>query len=380
MRFHLAAKLKHPFNLTCGNSPTWQNDKHLVDPLHATSNANAADYRNIAYGLLTMGSVARTIPARLGVRTTTEDQDMRVSRSILSIPASNPRMIEKGLASSADIAFLDLEDAVAPNMKAEARKQAIDTLNDADWLGKPRAVRINPVGSAFFARDLIDLVEQAGRKLDLVILPKVDRPADLLTATRLLDGLEPGLDRALPIGIEAQIESAIGLARCEETAISSPRLESLVFGPGDFAASLRMPGRAIGVRDEWDRDYAADRLHYPLMRILVAARSAGIRAIDGPYSDFRDAEGLKASARRSKALGFDGKWCIHPSQIETVNAVFSPDDEEIAAAQALVEAYEASMTAGSGAAIHEGVMIDAASVRMARAVLGIAERVQSGAS
>ena len=303
---------------------------------------------------------------------------MRISRSILSIPASNARMIEKGLASSADIAFLDLEDAVAPNMKAEARKQAIEALIHADWMGKPRAVRINPVGSPFFARDVIELVEQAGNTLDLIILPKVDRPADLLTAARLLDGLELGLDRASTIGIEAQIESAMGLARCEETVFASPRLESLVFGPGDFAASLGMPGRAIGVRDEWDRDYASDRLHYPLMRILVAARSAGIRAVDGPYSDFRDAEGLKASARRSKSLGFDGKWCIHPAQIETVNAVFSPDEAEIAAARALVAAYEASMDAGSGAAIHEGVMIDAASVRMAQAVLGIAERVLSG--
>jgi len=305
---------------------------------------------------------------------------MRISRSILSIPASNPRMIEKGLASDADIAFLDLEDAVAPTMKSNARKQAIEALNQADWRGKPRAVRINPVGSPFFARDMVEIVEQAGNMLDLIILPKVDGPADLLTAARLLDGLEPGLNRVSPIGIEAQIESAMGLIRCEETARSSPRLESLVFGPGDFAASLGMPVRAIGVRDEWDRDYAADRLHYPLMRMLVSARSAGIRAIDGPYSDFRDLEGLKASARRSKALGFDGKWCIHPTQIETVNAVFSPDEAEIAAARALVTAYEASLSAGSGAVTHDGVMIDAASVLMARAVLGIAERVQSGAS
>ena len=197
---------------------------------------------------------------------------MRISRSILSIPASNPRMIEKGLASDADIAFLDLEDAVAPNMKTEARAQAIETVNHANWHGKPRVVRINPVGSAYFARDLVEVVEQAGDQLDLIILPKVDGPADLLTAARLLDGLEPAHNRVSPIGIEAQVESAKGLVRCEETAISSLRLEALVFGPGDFAASLGMPGRAIGVRDEWDRDYASDRLHYPLMRILVAAR------------------------------------------------------------------------------------------------------------
>ena len=277
---------------------------------------------------------------------------MRASRSILSVPASNTRMIEKGLASAADIAFLDLEDAVAPNMKAAARTQAIDAINHGDWHGKPRAVRVNQVGSAWFARDLIDLLEQAGAKLDLIILPKVDRAADALVASRLLDGLDAGLGRVLPISIDAQIESAAGLVHCEEIAVASPRIASLVFGPGDFAASMRMPGRAIGMRGAWDEAYGADRLHYPLFRMLAAARAAGVRAIDGPYADFKDADGLRASAMRSRALGYDGKWCIHPGQIEIVNHVFTPDEAEIAVARAILDAYAASTEQGSGAAIH----------------------------
>jgi citrate lyase subunit beta/citryl-CoA lyase len=304
---------------------------------------------------------------------------MRASRSILSVPASNPRMIEKGLASSADIAFLDLEDAVAPNMKAMARTEAIDAISHGDWQGKPRAVRVNQVGSPYFARDIVELVEHAGSMLDLVILPKVDRPADALAASRLLDGLEAGLGRAIPVAIDAQIESASGLSHCDEIAVASTRISSLVFGPGDFAASMRMPGRAIGMRGAWDDAYGADRFHYPLFRMLVAARAAGIRAIDGPYADFKDDAGLRASAMRSRALGFDGKWCIHPAQIDIVNEVFTPDEEEIAAARAILDAYARSAEQGSGAAVHEGVMIDAASVRMARSVIDTAERLPSDA-
>lgn len=304
---------------------------------------------------------------------------MRASRSILSVPASNPRMIEKGLASDADIAFLDLEDAVAPNMKAAARTQAIDAINHGDWHGKPRTVRVNQVGGPYFARDLIEIVEQAGANLDTIILPKVDRAADALAASRLLDGLEAGIGRPIPIAIDAQIESAAGLVHCDAIAAAAPRISALVFGPGDFAASMGMPGRAIGMRGAWDDAYGADRLHYPLFRMLTAARAAGIRAIDGPYADFKDAEGLRASALRSRALGFDGKWCIHPDQIEIVNSVFTPDDDEVAAARAILGAYARLTEQGSGAAIHEGVMIDAASVRMAQSVIEIADRLPSDA-
>jgi citrate lyase subunit beta/citryl-CoA lyase len=295
----------------------------------------------------------------------------RGSRSVLSVPAINPRMVERGLASAADMIFLDLEDSTAPNQKAEARAAAIAAITGADWGKKPRAVRINAVGTPWFARDLIDLVEQAGHRLDLLVMPKVDSPADLLAIDRLLTSLETSTSMPATIGIEAQIESAAGLAACDAIAVSSPRLEALVYGPGDLAASLRLPGRAIGIRDAWDDRYGGDRLHYPLMRILVAARANGLRAIDGPYADFRDPDGLRRSAERTRALGYDGKWCIHPAQIEIVNEVFTPADDEIAAARELIEAYEEAIAGGNGAVVHQGVMIDAASVRMARATVAM---------
>jgi citrate lyase subunit beta/citryl-CoA lyase len=295
----------------------------------------------------------------------------RVSRSVLSVPAINPRMIERGLASPADMVFLDLEDSTAQNQKAEARTAAIAAITAGDWGSKPRAVRVNAVGTPWFARDLVDLVEQAGQQLDLLVVPKADSAADIMAIDRLLASLEASGSIPSTIGIEAQIESAAGLAACDAIAASSMRLEALVYGPGDLAASLRLPGRAIGMRDAWDELYGGDRLHYPLMRILVAARAGRLRAIDGPYADFRDPQGLRQSAERTRALGYDGKWCIHPSQIEIVNEIFTPDDNEIAAARALIAAYKEATAAGSGAIVHQGVMIDAASVRMAKATLAM---------
>lgn len=304
---------------------------------------------------------------------------MRPARSILSVPGNNPRMIEKGLASAADIAFIDLEDAVAPDAKTDGRARAIEAVAHADWQGKPRAVRINAVGTPWFARDVIDLLEQAGDRLDLIVLPKVDSLADLAAADRLLAGLEAAIGRASPVMIDAQIESAGGLAACSVIAAGSRRLESLVYGPGDLAASLRMPGLGIGMRGEWDDGYGSDRHHFTLMTILVAARANRLRAIDGPYADFRDPAGLRASALRSRALGFDGKWCIHPGQIETVNEVFSPTAEEITHARSIMEAYWEATTRGEGALVHQGVMIDTASLRMAEATLSLARRGVSAA-
>lgn len=296
----------------------------------------------------------------------------RSSRSVLSVPAINPRMVERGLASNADMIFLDLEDSTAPNQKADARAAAVAAVDGADWAGKPRAVRINSAGTPWFARDIVDLVERAGHRLDLMVVPKVDSAADIAAVDRLLTSLERSIAVPPKIRLEAQIESAAALVACESIAAASPRLEALVHGPGDLAASLRLPGRAIGIRDAWDARYGGDRLHYPLMRILTAARSGGLRAIDGPYADFRDLDGLRRSAEQTRALGFDGKWCIHPTQIDVVNEVFTPDDEEIEAARAIIEAYEEATASGSGAVVHQGVMIDAASVRMAETILTMA--------
>jgi citrate lyase subunit beta/citryl-CoA lyase len=302
---------------------------------------------------------------------------VRPARSILSVPATNPRMIEKGLGSGADIAFLDLEDAVAPDAKPAGRALAVNTVANADWQGKPRAIRINAVGTPWFARDLIDLIEQTGDRLDLIVLPKVDSLADLVAVDRLLASLETSVGRSQPVRIEAQIESAGGLAACAAIAGGSARLESLVYGPGDLAASLRMPGLGIGMRGEWDDAYGADRHHFTLMTILVAARANGLRAVDGPYADFRDADGLRISARRSRALGYDGKWCIHPGQIEIVNEVFSPTAEEITHARSIIDAYREATTRGEAALVHQGVMIDTASLRMAEATLELANRANT---
>lgn len=295
---------------------------------------------------------------------------LRAFRSVLSVPGGNPRMIEKGIASNADMAFLDLEDAVTPAAKQDARALVIDAINQGDWGSKPRAVRINAIGTPWFARDLIDLLEHAGERLDVLVVPKIDSVADLHALDRLLLGLEPSSKRTTPIQVEAQIETAAGLAAASAIGGASPRVTALVYGPGDLAASLRMPGLGIGIRSDWDDAYGGERAHFIMSSILVAARANGLRAVDGPYADFRDDVGLRTSALRSRALGFDGKWCIHPAQIETVNAVFSPTAEEIATARAIISAWEAS---ADGALVHDGVMIDAANVRMAQATLQLSE-------
>jgi len=293
----------------------------------------------------------------------------RRERSVLATPGSNPRMIDKALASDADLVMLDLEDAVAPEQKAAARAEVARALRDADWRGRPRLVRVNPLGSPWFHRDLIDLVEHAGDRIDLLMLPKVERPADINAVAALLTGIEAARGIARPIGLEAQIETAAGLLAAPGVAAAGPRLEALVFGPGDYAASVRMPLTAIGAPDEWDARYPGHRFGYAMHQIVVAARAAGLRAIDGPYADVRDPDGLRRAALVARALGFDGKWCIHPSQIAIVNEVFSPAADEVVWARRVLEAAEAARREGRGAVALDGRMIDAASIRMAEATL-----------
>ncbi len=298
---------------------------------------------------------------------------MRVSRSVLAVPASNPKMAGTALASAADAVFLDLEDAVAPGEKVEARRKVIHALKELDWQGRSRLYRVNALDTPYFYRDLIEVVEEAGDLLDGVLIPKTRRPGDLHVAATLLlqlelaTGLEPG-----KIKLEAQIESAEGLANIDGIAGATERLEALHFGPGDFAASLRMPYRSIGTMDEWDEAYPGHRFHYAMHRIVVAARANDLRAIDGPVADYRDEEGLRKSCLRARSLGFDGKWCIHPSQVETVNKVFSPTERELEWAKRVVSAYEEATAAGSGSISMDGQMVDAASIKMARNTLDLA--------
>ena len=290
----------------------------------------------------------------------------RARRSCLAVPGSSPRFLAKAPGLAADEVFLDLEDAVAPDAKEEARRNVVDALRSGDWTGKVRAVRINAVTTRWAYRDVIQVAEQAGPHLDVIVLPKVSGPPDVTWLDLLLSQVEQEMGYpAGQIGIEAQIEDARGLAAVDAIAAASPRLEALVFGPADFMASVGMRSLEIGSQPP---GYAgADAFHYPLMRMLVAARAHGLQAIDGPYAAIHDTDGLARAATSVAALGFDGKWVLHPGQIETVNAAFSPGQGEYDQAELILEAYQHYTTAEKrGAAMLNGEMIDAASRKLAQ--------------
>ena len=300
---------------------------------------------------------------------------MRTARSLLAVPATRRKMVEKALASEADAVFLDLEDAVAPDSKAAARRHIISAIEELDWRARPTLFRANALDTPYFYRDLIGVVEGAGNSLGAVMIPKVSRPEDLHVVSTLLSGMELATDlKKGKIKIEAQIESAEGLVNAGEISRATDRLTALHFGPGDFAASINMPLTSIGVMDEWDEEYPGHRFHYAMQRIVVAARAAGLRVLDGPVADYGDEEGLRRSCLIARSLGFDGKWCIHPAQIEIVNEVFSPTEKEVEWAKKVVAAYDDANAAGSGSVSLNGQMVDAASIKMARNTLGKAPK------
>jgi citrate lyase beta subunit len=292
---------------------------------------------------------------------------MKAARSLLAVPATRRKMVEKALASDADAVFLDLEDAVAPEGKAAARGDVVSALKELDWHGRPGLYRANALDTSYFYRDLIEVVEEAGDSLDAIMVPKVNRPEDLHAVSMLLSQLE--LEKG-KIKLEAQIESAEGLTNVDSIASATSRLEALHFGPGDFAASVSMPQTSIGVMDEWDDVYPGHRFHYAMQRIVVAARAAGVRVLEGPVADYSDEEGLRRSCMIARSLGFDGKWCIHPAQIAVVNETFSPTDREVEWAKKVVAAYEEANATGSGSVSVDGHMVDAASIKLARNTLG----------
>jgi citrate lyase beta subunit len=298
---------------------------------------------------------------------------MKAARSLLAVPATRRKMVEKALASEADAVFLDLEDAVAPDSKAAARKDIVRSVKELDWQGCPTLFRANALDTPYFYRDLIEVVEEAGNSLDAVIVPKVNRSEDLYAVSTLLSGMELAMDlEPGKIKLEAQIESAEGLTNANTIALSTPRLEALHFGPGDFAASMSMPQTSIGVMDEWDEAYPGHRFHYAMQRIVAAARAADLRVLDGPVADYRDEEGLRRSCLIARSLGFDGKWCIHPAQIGIVNEIFSPTEREVEWAKKVVAAYEEANARGSGSVSVDGQMVDAASIKLARNTLDLA--------
>ncbi len=292
-----------------------------------------------------------------------------VQRSVLATPGSNPRMIAKALASDADAVMIDLEDAVAPEAKTAARATAAEALREGDWRDRLRTFRMNALDTPWFVRDLVEVIEGAQGQVDLIVVPKVGCPEDVNTVATILASLEVAAGARHPIALETQIESAAGLAHCEAIAAASPRVEALVFGPGDYAASVRMPLTAIGMPDRWDTDYPGHRWDYPLQRVLVAARAAGIRAIDGPYAEYRDRGGFRRSCLTARALGYDGKWCIHPDQVPIANEVFSADETELAWAQEVLTANAEAEREGRGSFSLNGQMVDAATLRMARSTL-----------
>jgi citrate lyase subunit beta / citryl-CoA lyase len=291
----------------------------------------------------------------------------RPRRSCLAVPGSSQRFIDKARELNCDEFFLDLEDAVAPAAKTAARATVIEALNTGSWPSKLRAVRVNDVTTQWAHHDVIDVVEGAAANLDVIILPKVSSPDHIAWLDLLLTQLEQALDQPLGrIGIEAQIEDAAGLAAVDAIAAASPRLEALIFGPADFMASLAMKSLVVGEQPPgYDQ---GDAYHYPLMRILTAARATGLAAIDGPYLQIHDVEGCRRVAGRSAALGFDGKWVLHPAQIATVNEVFSPGQGDYDHAENILDAYDwfTSESGGSrGAAMLGDEMIDEASRKMA---------------
>ena len=288
---------------------------------------------------------------------------MRPRRTCHAVPGSSERFLAKAPQLDADEVFLDLEDAVAASEKETARGLVIRALREHDFGAKTVVVRVNGTDTPHYYRDLIEVVEQAGEKLDAVMLPKVRTPGDVEMTAKLLTQLELARDlEPQRIGIEAQIEDATGLLACEAIAAASPRMETLIFGPGDYSASVGIPITTIGGAPE---HYPGDHLNYVFSRLVVAARAAGIQAIDGPYAAFDDEEGLRQRARLARALGMDGKWTIHPRQIATVNEVFTPAREQWERAEALLAAYEDATRKGRGAAMFEGEMIDEANRRMA---------------
>jgi len=288
---------------------------------------------------------------------------------MLFVPATRPDMIAKAAASAADAVCIDLEDSVTEGERPAARRHAVDALKTLDFGLRLRIVRVNPVDSAHTYRDLIEVVEGAAGRIDLVMVPKVDTASDVRFVDTLLRQIETAQGIVPPIGIEAQIETARGFLELREIASASPRLDALIFGPGDYAASMRMPSSGIGEQDAYDATYPGHRWHAVMHAIVAAARANGLRCMDGPYAAFRDDAGLGRVSRIARAMGFDGKQCIHPAQLATVNGVFSPSDEEVAYAAAVVAAFEQAAESGQGAAVHDGRMIDAASLRMARTIL-----------
>ena len=313
--------------------------------------------------------------------TSYEPATPRLQRSELAVPASDVGMMEGAAKSDADYVFLDLEDAVVPADKPQARKNVIEALNDLDWSGKTISVRINGLDTHYMYRDVVDVIEQAGEKLDTFLIPKVGTAADVYAVDMLVTQVEDAMGMEKRIGFDCLIETALGGANVMSIATSSKRLEAFHFGVGDYAASMHSRTTIIGGLNP---DYVCegavnDQWHTSQVQMLTACRAFGLRAIDGPFGDFSDPEAYKAAARRVAALGYDGKWAIHPKQIPLANEVMSPPEKSVTHARRVLVALDEAAKAGAGAAQLDGKMIDIASEKMAQNLIAQADQIAAKA-
>lgn len=319
--------------------------------------------------------------------TTVEPAPARLNRSELAVPGSRPELFEKAAKSAADVVFLDLEDSVTPEDKPAARKNVIAAIGDVDWGDKTLSLRINGLDTPYMYRDVIDVIEGTGERLDLIMIPKAGTAADIYALDMLVTQVETAVGREKRIGFEMIIETALGMANVDAIAAASPRNESLHFGVADYAASTQARTTVIGgphpdygvltdARGDEPREYHwGDMWHYATARMIVAARANGLRPIDGPFGDFSDGAGFEAQARRAAVLGCEGKWAIHPNQIALANEVYSPSEEDIGKAKAILEAMARAHKEGKGAVSLDGRLIDIASIKQAENMVRMAERI-----
>ena len=300
----------------------------------------------------------------------------RLQRSELAVPGSSPKMFEKALKSQADYIFLDLEDAVSPNDKITARENVIKALKEMDWRGngKTISVRINGLDTHYMYRDVVEIMVQAGEYLDTILIPKVGVKSDVYMVDCMVTQIEQERGLKDKVGLECLIETALGMVNIEDIAQSSDRLEALHFGVADYAASLKARTVVIGGLNP---DYPGDQWHHGLAKLVATCRAYGLRPIDGPFGDFNDPDGYILAAKRGAAIGIEGKWAIHPSQIEHANNVFSPPAEEVEKAKRIIEELKKAAAEGKGAAQLDGRMIDAASERMAENIVNINKLIES---
>ena len=307
----------------------------------------------------------------------------RPNRCQLFGPGSRPAIFEKMASSDADVINLDLEDSVAPTDKDSARANIIKAISDVDWGDKTLSVRINGLDTPYWYRDVVDLLEQAGERLDQIMIPKVGCAADVYTVDALVTAIETAKGRTKKISFEVIIESAAGIAHVEEIAAASPRLQAMSLGAADFAASMGMQTTGIGgtqenyymLRD--DAKHWSDPWHWAQTAIVAACRTHGVLPVDGPFGDFSDDEGYRAQARRSATLGMVGKWAIHPKQIAVANEVFTPSDEAVAEAREILAAMETAKANGEGATVYKGRLVDIASIKQAEVIVRQSEMIAS---